>query len=267
MSDKKTRRHIPVEQRPSPNFNARKTPIDMIVLHYTGMSSLAEVLRKLCDPLSELSAHYVVDEKGNIYQLVHEDNRAWHAGISNWQGQRDVNSRSIGIEIMNNGQVPFTREQISAVMAICRTMMERHNIPVYNVVGHSDVAPARKVDPGPLFPWGRLMAHNIALDAEATLSDYFATATKQGDTRYIRTMLARLGYGGDYSPNPTPTLREMIAAFQARWEPLVFDQPEKVGLPTRQTLALLRAVDRAQTSAEMQHARRAAPKHPRPPTP
>jgi N-acetylmuramoyl-L-alanine amidase len=250
------RRQIPVEKRPSPNHNARRTPIDMIVLHYTGMSSLQEVLQKLCDPASELSAHYVVDEQGNIYRLVDEERRAWHAGVSNWQGQRDINSRSIGIEIMNNGQKPFTRQQISSVISICKSVMERYDIPVYNVVGHSDVAPGRKTDPGHMFPWSRLSLNGIGLHPDATLEDYFATAGKKGDLRHIRRQLQRLGYGADYAPNATPTLRETVAAFQARWEQDAFRDPARVGIPTHRTVALMRALDRAQSAAEAAFTRR-----------
>lgn len=258
------RRQIPVKELPSPNRNARKTPIDMIVLHYTGMSSLQEVLNKLRDPQSELSAHYVVDQDGNIYRLVSEDDRAWHAGVSNWQGARDINSRSVGIEILNNGQKPFTREQISSVIAICRSLMERHDIPPQNIVGHSDVAPGRKTDPGPYFPWSRLALNGIGLYPDPTMSDYFATNSRKGDTRYIRQMLERVGYGTDYSPNTTPPLRDMIAAFQSHWEQEVFSHtPEKVGLPTHRTLALLRALDRAKTKAENEF----QPKHTKRPPP
>lgn len=251
---------IPVIQRASPNWNARKSPVDMIVLHYTGMSSLADVLDKLCDPASQLSAHFVVDVDGRIFQLVPEGRRAWHAGVSNWQGHRDVNSRSIGIEIMNNGTAPFTHEQMRSVVAICRAMMQKYDIPPHHVVGHSDVAPGRKDDPGPRFPWVHLARYKAALHPQAKLRDYFATAGRQGDTRYIRQQLSHLGYGEDYAPNPKPSLRQMIAAFQSRHEPEVFHRPECVGLPTRRTLALLAAAVREHDRSCAEHAaRRPAP--------
>lgn len=262
-------RQIPVEDRPSPNHNARQTPIDMIVLHFTGMSSLDDVLQKLCDPKSELSAHYVVAEDGRIFRLVPEDRRAWHAGVSSWQGQRDTNSRSIGIEIMNNGATDYTHAQITSVMAICRGLMQRYDIPTYNVVGHSDVAPGRKVDPGALFPWTRLSMHGIGLFPDPTLQDYFVAATRRGDVGYIRQLLTQLGYGQDYSPNPTPPLREMIAAFQLRWESDAHLFDDRKGMPTTRTLAMMRALVREQEKAEaafrQQLQKKQAP--PRPPQP
>lgn len=256
MTRRRTGRTIPVYQRPSPNYNVRKTPIDMIVLHYTGMSSLPEVLDKLTDKSSELSAHFVVDVDGRIFQLVAENDRAWHAGVSNWQGQRDVNSRSIGIEIMNNGQTPFTPEQMASVLSICKTMMAKHNIPAHHIVGHSDVAPGRKIDPGPLFPWGLLARYDIGIYPEPTLGDYFAAAGKKGDLAYIRSMLARIGYGNDYSPNATPPLRDIVAAFQSRFEPELYKHSaDKAGIPTHRTVALLRAVVRETERAEAAYRR------------
>lgn len=263
----KPRRQLPVHERPSPNHSPRQTPVDMVVLHFTGMSSLPEVLNKLCDPGSQLSAHYVVAEDGRIFRLVEEDRRAWHAGVSSWQGQRDINSRSIGIEIMNNGEVDYTREQILSVMAICKSVMERYDIPPHHIVGHSDVAPGRKVDPGPRFPWTRLASKGIGLYADPRLGDYFATAGRQGDTRYIREMLTKLGYGEDYSPNPTPPLRDIVAAFQMRFEPDVFEWPGAAGLPTRRTLALMRALVREQDRLDTAWQRRAKPAPPVTPPP
>lgn len=238
----KRSRSIPVIHRPSPNFNARKADLDMIVLHYTGMSSLREVLDKLTDEKSELSAHFVVDIDGRIFQLVGQDKRAWHAGVSNWQGKRDINSRSIGIEIMNNGQERFTKEQMISVIAICRAMMDKYDIPPHHVVGHSDVAPGRKIDPGPLFPWAHLARYDVGLAPDVRLRDYFTTSGKHGDVNFIRSMLTRLGYGSDFSPNATPPLRDMVAAFQSRFEQEVYSStPDKVGIPTRRTAALLQA--------------------------
>lgn len=259
MTRKKVRRTIPVQHRPSPNHSARRTPIDMIVLHYTGMSSLPEVLDKLTDAKSELSAHFVVDVDGRIFQLVDDERRAWHAGVSSWQGQRDINSRSIGIEIMNNGKTRFTDQQIGSVLAICKTMMARHNIPPHHVVGHSDVAPGRKIDPGPLFPWTYLSQYGVGLYPEPGIRDYFATTGKKSDLTYVRTMLARLGYGSDFSPNPAPPLRDIVAAFQSRYEPDVYTYtPDKVGIPTHRTVALLRACVRAYDKAEADYRRRLA---------
>jgi len=152
---------------PSPNFNERKLPVSMIVLHYTGMTDAAAAIERLCDPVAEVSAHYLVDEDGTIHRLVAEDKRAWHAGKSRWRGIEDVNSASIGIEIVNPGHElgyrPFAEEQIDALLPLVAQIKERHRITRVNVVGHSDIAPMRKQDPGELFPWSRLARLRLAL--------------------------------------------------------------------------------------------------------
>jgi N-acetylmuramoyl-L-alanine amidase len=154
-------------ERWSPNFNARKLPITMIVLHYTGMKTGEEAIARLCDAQAEVSAHYVVEEDGRIFHLVPEDKRAWHAGRAHWRGITDVNSASIGIEIVNpgheHGYRPFPTEQIASVMRLVREAKERYGISRGNIVGHSDVAPARKSDPGEYFPWGELAKLRLAL--------------------------------------------------------------------------------------------------------
>src|SRR5256886_17481608 len=152
---------VVAEVRPSPNHGERQGILDMIVLHYTGMTDNRAALTQLCDPASEVSAHYVVMPDGYIIQLVAEARRAWHAGVSSWAGNTDINSCSIGIEIANpghdHGYPDFPRRQIAAVTALCRSIFTRHKIPADRVLGHSDVAPARKQDPGEKFPW-RLVA-------------------------------------------------------------------------------------------------------------
>jgi N-acetylmuramoyl-L-alanine amidase len=153
-------------QRPSPNFNDRALPIAMLVLHYTGMRSGTEAIDWLANPASKVSAHYVVAEDGTVLQMVAEDRRAWHAGRSWWRGLTDVNSASIGIEIVNPGHefgyVPFPPEQMDAVEALVADIVERRRIQPANVVGHSDIAPTRKQDPGELFDWPRLAARGLA---------------------------------------------------------------------------------------------------------
>lgn len=152
---------------PSPNFNDRKLPVSMLVMHYTGMVDGASAIRRLTSPDAGVSAHYVVNEDGTVLQLVDEGKRAWHAGASYWRGITDVNSASIGIEIVNPGHEfgyhPFPDDQISAVVRLSQEIHKRHDIPRTNVVGHSDVAPARKQDPGELFPWDKLARLNLAL--------------------------------------------------------------------------------------------------------
>lgn len=152
---------------PSPNRNARQLPVSMIVLHYTGMETAQAALERMCDPAAEVSAHYLIDEDGTVIQLVDEAERAWHAGKSSWRGITDVNSASVGIELVNPGHEfgyrPFPDAQIDALLPLLGDIRRRHNVPRGNVVGHSDVAPARKQDPGELFPWPRLARHNLCL--------------------------------------------------------------------------------------------------------
>ncbi|WP_339741735.1 N-acetylmuramoyl-L-alanine amidase [uncultured Maricaulis sp.] len=151
---------------PSPNFNDRKLPVSLIVLHYTGMENGAVALERMCDPAAEVSAHYMVEEDGRVFQLVDEDKRAWHAGVSAWRGETDINSASIGIEIVNGGHdygLPdFPAIQIEAVIHLVADIMARHGIGPEGVVGHSDIAPGRKQDPGEKFPWHRLAAAGCA---------------------------------------------------------------------------------------------------------
>lgn len=155
--------------RPSPNFDARPegTPIDMLVLHYTGMTDAAAALARLADPRAKVSAHYVIDEDGIVHAMVDESCRAWHAGVSFWRGHQGVNGRSIGIELVNPGHEfgyrPFPPAQMEALVDLTHGILGRHPIPPRNVVGHSDVAPSRKQDPGELFDWAALAAQGIGL--------------------------------------------------------------------------------------------------------
>lgn len=145
-----------IVETPSPNFNERQLPVSMIVLHYTGMQSAEAALARLTDPTAEVSAHYLIDEDGTIHRLVAEDKRAWHAGQSHWRGITDVNSASIGIELVNPGHEfgyrDFAPAQIEALIPLLAEIKDRYEITRGNVVGHSDIAPTRKHDPGELFP-------------------------------------------------------------------------------------------------------------------
>jgi N-acetylmuramoyl-L-alanine amidase len=160
---------VVAEVRASPNQNERKNDMepDTIVLHYTGTRDVEDKIRQLCTPGSEISAHYVVLQDGYIIQLVPETRRAWHAGVSSWAGDTDLNSRSIGIEIANRGHEhgypDFPRRQIAAVTTLCRSILTRHDVPADRVLAHSDVAPARNVDPGEKFPWKLLANSGIGL--------------------------------------------------------------------------------------------------------
>ena len=155
---------------PSPNFDLRKTPPDMIVLHYTGMRTGEAALARLRDPEAKVSSHYLVEEDGRVFTLVAEERRAWHAGASFWKGERDVNGRSVGVEIVNPGHEfgyrPFPEAQIAAVIELVAEIRTRWTVEDGAIVGHSDVAPERKQDPGELFPWKRLAQAGHGLWAE-----------------------------------------------------------------------------------------------------
>ncbi len=152
---------------PSPNFDNRLEAVSMIVLHYTGMTDMAVAVERLCDPEAKVSCHYLVAEDGKVLRMVPEDKRAWHAGRSFWRGLGGVNGRSIGIEIVNpghdHGYPPFPDEQIESVIGLVADIKQRHGITRGNIVGHSDIAPARKQDPGEKFPWGKLARLRLAL--------------------------------------------------------------------------------------------------------
>ena len=156
-----------MKERPSPNHDERKLPVSMLVLHYTGMPDAASAIDWLANPESKVSAHYVVTEEGEVVRMVAEDKRAWHAGKSWWRGITDVNSASIGIEIVNPGHEwgyrAFPDAQIEALIPLVHEIVQRHGITRGNIVGHSDVAPERKQDPGELFPWAKLARLRLAL--------------------------------------------------------------------------------------------------------
>jgi N-acetylmuramoyl-L-alanine amidase len=157
----------PLITRWSPNIDERGAPVSMIVLHYTGMPDGASAIDWLANPEARVSAHYVVAEDGVVTHMVPEEKRAWHAGRSWWRGVRDINSASIGIEIVNPGHEwgyrPFPDEQIGSVIRLVASIKQRYGVTRGNIVGHSDIAPARKQDPGELFPWGQLARLRLAL--------------------------------------------------------------------------------------------------------
>jgi N-acetylmuramoyl-L-alanine amidase len=159
---------------PSPSFGERRegaTP-DMVVLHYTAMDTAKAALERLCDPEVEVSAHYLISESGQIWQLVDEDKRAWHAGAGKWGGVSDVNSRSIGIELANRGDCPFPEPQMAALERLLTGTMKRWNIPPERVIGHSDMAPDRKQDPGARFDWRRLALQGLSVWPDIQRADY-----------------------------------------------------------------------------------------------
>ena len=162
-------------ERFSPNHGPRPEParIDMLVIHYTGMTTAEAALERLCDPDARVSAHYVIEENGAIWRLVPENRRALHAGVSCWEGERDLNAVSLGIEIVNPGHEwgyrSFPEAQMSSVERLCRELIGRYSIPPHRVVGHSDIAPERKSDPGELFDWARLARAGLSASKIRTL--------------------------------------------------------------------------------------------------
>jgi N-acetylmuramoyl-L-alanine amidase len=224
-----------VIDRPSPNFGVRPgdIAIDMMILHYTGMADAETALARMCDPEAGVSAHYMIDEDGAVYRLVDERARAWHAGESSWQGASNINDRSIGIELVNPGHEfgyrPFPAVQMTALIDLCRGVLARHAIPPANVLGHSDVAPGRKQDPGALFDWPALAAAGIGLWPTAT------AGAQPLDEAAALAALERIGYAvaGDRAG------RTGISAFQRRYRPVRID-----GGIDAETAALIQALAR-----------------------
>jgi len=210
----------------SPNFDVRSNgiSIDMLVIHYTGMTSGAAALARLCDSTAKVSAHYLIEEDGRVFQLVDEGNRAWHAGVSCWFGNNNLNDRSIGIELVNPGHEfgyrSFPEAQMQALIGLSRDILARYSITARNVVGHSDVAPTRKKDPGELFDWQALAAAGIGLwPVKGNNSDLKPTV-----------LLTQIGYSVD-------TLELALKAFQRRYRPHRVD-----GICDKETFGLLAAV-------------------------
>ena len=200
---------------PSPNFDERKAPVSLLVLHYTGMPDAASAINWLANPESKVSAHYVVTEDGQVIRMVAEDKRAWHAGKSYWRGITDINSASIGIEIVNPGHEwgyrPFPDTQMQALVPLVNDIVQRYRITRGNVVGHSDIAPARKQDPGELFPWHMLARLRLALPRPTkNLMDPHWT-----DSGF---MLALERFGYDITDQEAA-----VVAFQRRFRPEMID--------------------------------------------
>src|SRR6185437_12839579 len=175
------------------------TPIDVLLIHYTGMQTGQEAIARLRDPAARVSSHYVVNEDGTVVRLVDERKRAWHAGISYWRGHSGLNDRSIGIEIVNPGHEWGYRDfpvlQLAAVCDLCLSILSRHPIPARNVVGHSDVAPLRKQDPGELFDWEALAQNGVGLWPENMPDLGNGGALRDAESlRDVRLALARIGY-------------------------------------------------------------------------
>lgn len=217
----------------SPNIEPRRglAHPDMLILHYTGMEQASAARDWLCNPASGVSCHYLVDEKGWITQIVGDDMRAWHAGVSFWAGDGDINSRSIGIEIHNPGHnvgyPDFPDAQMRAVIALCQDICARHAIAPRHVLAHSDVAPGRKIDPGEKFDWARLHRAGVGHWVEPVAAEGEAAAAE------VEALLREYGYG-------VANLEATIAAFQRHFRPARID-----GVPDRSTLETLKRLIRA----------------------
>ena len=220
----------PVISHPSPNFNARKLPVSILVLHYTGMETAEAAIERLCDPDAQVSAHYVVKEDGTVLQLVDEDKRAWHAGVSSWNGITDVNSASVGIEIVNGGHdfgLPdFPDAQINALIPLCKTILAGHEIKPRNIVGHSDIAPDRKEDPGEKFPWKGLAAAGIGLwpgEGNGDQRRVFEPGDRDRGVTLLQRALAGIGYDIVIDGVMSETMVSVVRAFQRRYRPTQVD--------------------------------------------
>jgi N-acetylmuramoyl-L-alanine amidase len=204
----------------SPNFGDRRGErIELVVLHYTAMASCAEALERLCDPLAEVSAHYLVDADGTLLSLVEEGARAWHAGAGQWRGAGDVNSRSIGIELANPGDRPFAEPQMAALEQLLRGVMARHGLSPVAVIAHSDMAPDRKGDPGPRFDWRRLALQGLSVwpapVAASTPPPPTPIGGERGAAKAMAGFLADLAAFG--YPDAAP--ETLLTAFRLRFRP------------------------------------------------
>ncbi|WP_300015702.1 N-acetylmuramoyl-L-alanine amidase [uncultured Roseobacter sp.] len=198
-----------MQWHPSPNFGPRKdglTPT-LVVLHYTAMHTAQAAIDRLCDPAAEVSAHYLICRMGAVIQLIDEEHRAWHAGVGEWRGQTDINSRSIGIELDNGGDHPFPEPQMAALETLLRAILDRWQITPENVIGHSDMAPVRKIDPGPRFDWARLAWKGLAAHAGG---DY---GIKNPTTSDFRTLARQAGFTADVDDET------LLAAVRLRFRP------------------------------------------------
>jgi len=225
-------------ERPSPNFGARAGaaegggPVDILLLHYTGMATAEAALEHLCDPAAKVSSHYLIDEEGRCYRLVAEGKRAQHAGVSSWAGASDINSRSIGIELVNPGHElgyrDFPEAQIARLERLARDILTRHQIPKSRVLAHSDVAPLRKQDPGERFPWARLARSGIGLwpqgDARPVAGGEALRSGMAGEAvSSLQQALAAYGYGIGASAHYDALTVAVVTAFQRHFRQRLVD--------------------------------------------
>ena len=238
-------------QAPSPNHDARTLPVSLLVLHYTGMESGAAALERLTDAGARVSAHYLVEEDGRVFQMVDENRRAWHAGVGEWRGITNINSASIGIEIVNGGHnfsnedgtLPaFPDAQVNALIPLCKDILDRHGIGPNGVVGHSDIAPERKDDPGEAFPWAGLAAAGIGLwpgEGNEDRRVLFRLGDRDRGVAVAQRGLALIGYGVGVTGALDERTEAVLRAFQRRFRPGQVD-----GVLDMETLDLIGRVTR-----------------------
>ncbi len=256
--------------KPSKHWNERKNRAkpEMIVIHHTGKTSMEEVFAAFSDSDVEISAHYLIDRRGTIYQLVDESKRAYHAGGSVWttnDGKHyandaldgDINSRSIGIELFGRMEWEYTEAQINSLKWLCKDIMDRHDISARNVLGHSDINPLRKWDPGHLFPWKDLAKEGIGVwpNKEGIIDTFNEAAGIARNERLVTSFLKEVGYNtkscgevvglGRITKTEAPSFKQLVTAFQRHYEPEVFNKDgsgEGVGIPTENTVIKLFAL-------------------------
>ena len=234
-----------IVEAPSPNFDARTAPPEILVLHYTGMPTGEAALARLCDPEARVSSHYLVEEDGRIFRLVAEERRAWHAGVSFWKGARNLNGVSIGVEIVNPGHEfgyrAFPDAQVAAVIDLVADIRARWSIDDGRIVGHSDVAPERKDDPGELFPWKRLAeaGHGLWVEAPPAPGLPLAEGDEGAGVFALQAGLTRLGYDLPPSGRFDAATKAVVIAFQRHWRQ---DKVDGIadGATRAQLIALLR---------------------------
>ncbi len=232
--------------RPSPNFNERQGVAgpDILLLHYTGMQSCEAAVARLTDAEARVSSHYTIDEDGTVYVHVPEHLRAWHAGVASWRGASDINSRSVGIEIVNPGHEfgyrAFPDVQIEAVITLATKIVARHQILARNVIAHSDVAPGRKTDPGELFPWQRLAKAGIGawVDVVPLKVETMSRGMSGPKVLALQSQLARYGYGLEAGGEFDETTEIVVTEFQRHFRPEKFD-----GIADPQTQSVLHALN------------------------
>jgi|AGTN01.1.fsa_nt_gi Negative regulator of beta-lactamase expression len=238
-----SKRRITVVDSPSPNFSDRRgQSIQFLIQHYTAMATAEDALKRLTDPNSGVSSHYLVGEDGTVWQLVDDSKAAWHAGVSYWDGKGSLNFSSIGIEIANDGNSPYPKAQMDAVNALSLQLVRRHKIRAFYVIGHQDIAPDRKPDPGPLFDWAGHAAYGVGVWPSPVQSDYDRSASWT-DKDFVANL-------GKYGWKPGNTDAHLIAAFQRHFQQDVARDPAKAGVIDAESKARLACLLRRKASAD-----------------